>query len=107
MAYDCKDCPKPDGVKCCFNCGRDGENCDVWHHCGSDCTGWEPVDNVIPIEVNSPHDVFEAMCWRCGKRWIAVMPTGTNLKDLECPECHKQGYAFLTGQEITEDEDGK
>lgn len=62
--------------------------------------------DIIHIEDHVPHDVFEAMCWRCGKRWIAVMPTGTNLKDLECPECHKQGYAFLTGQELTEDEDG-
>lgn len=27
--------------KCCFNCARVGENCEVWHNCGEDCHGWE------------------------------------------------------------------
>lgn len=62
------------------------------------------MDNILILD-NMPHDVFEAMCWECGKRWIAVTPTGTALQDLECPNCHEQGYAFLTGQEL-EDEDG-
>lgn len=58
--------------------------------------------DIIHIEDHVPHDVFEAMCWRCGKRWIVVVPAGVNLKDIECPKCHEQGYAFLTGQEISE-----
>lgn len=63
--------------------------------------------DIIHIEDHVPHDVFEAMCWWCGERWIVVMPTGTRLKLLECPKCYKLGYAFKTGQELTEDEDGK
>ena len=74
-------------------------------NCGSDMTV-EECPAVVPIEANSPHDVFEAMCWRCGGRWIAVVPTETKLKDLECPNCCKQGYAFKTGQDIAEDNDG-
>lgn len=62
------------------------------------------MGDIIHIEDHTPHDVFEAMCWLCGKRWIAVMPTGTNLKDLECPECNTQGYAFMTGQEIVKED---
>ena len=37
---DCKDCKKPVGVLCCFNCGRSGTNCEVWHTCGKNCPGW-------------------------------------------------------------------
>lgn len=50
MHDDCRNCEKPDGVKCCFNCGRDGEYCDVWHHCGRDCPAWEPVDNAPAVD---------------------------------------------------------
>lgn len=63
------------------------------------------MDKIIPIEENMPHAVFEAMCWRCGKRWIAVAPTCMLLKDLECPNCHEEGFAFKTGQDIVEDEE--
>lgn len=65
----------------------------------------KPYKKIIPIEANLPHNVFEAMCWKCGKRWIAVAPVGTLLKALECPNCNEQGYAFATGQELAEDDD--
>lgn len=52
-----------------------------------------------------PHYVAEAMCWKCGKRWIAVYPTGTLLKELECPGCGNVGYAFHTGQDIVQDDE--
>lgn len=58
----------------------------------------EPVDDEY-----DPHTVAEAMCWKCGARWIAAYPSATLLKQLECPGCHNAGYAFLTGQDI-EDE---
>ena len=58
------------------------------------------TDKIVPIETNSPHDVFEAMCWKCGKRWIAVVPDGTLLKQLKCPGCGEIGYAFKTGQYV-------
>lgn len=50
-----------------------------------------------------PHTVAEAMCWKCGARWIAAFPSATLLKELECPGCHNAGHAFLTGQDIAED----
>lgn len=53
-----------------------------------DCDGYDP------------HTVAEAMCWKCGKRWIATFPSATLLKQLECPGCGEVGHAFLTGQDI-------
>lgn len=44
----CETCYKrpfhPD-KKCCFNCGRDADKCQVWHNCGEDCCAWEPMEN--------------------------------------------------------------
>lgn len=53
---------------------------------------------------HDPHTVAEAMCWKCGRRWIAAYPSSTLLKELECPGCHNAGHAFLTGQDIVEDD---
>ena len=47
-----------------------------------------------------PHFVAEAMCWKCGHRWIATYPVSTLLKHLECPNCNSQGFVFLTGQDL-------
>lgn len=47
-----------------------------------------------------PHVVAEAMCWKCGHRWIATFPENTLLKQLQCPHCEEQGYAFLTNQDL-------
>lgn len=55
-----------------------------------------------PVD-NDPHNVAEAMCWKCGARWIAAYPSATLLKDLECPGCHNAGHAFLTGQDIADE----
>ncbi len=56
------------------------------------------------IEENLPHKVSEVICVGCGKRWIAVRPMTTLLKELECPQCGKQGYVIETGEIInTED----
>lgn len=55
------------------------------------------------IQKYMEHSVGEMMCWNCGHRWIAVYPSSTLLKELECPNCNKQGYAFATGQ-VIEDE---
>lgn len=65
----------------------------------------KPVDNDLHYDTHyDPHNVAEAMCWKCGARWIAVHPSATLLKELECPGCHNAGYAFLTGQDIVEDD---
>lgn len=53
------------------------------------------------IEENLPHKVSEVMCVNCKKRWISVRPEMTLLKELECPQCHQQGYAIETGADIS------
>lgn len=51
-------------------------------------------------EEYDPHIVAEAMCWKCGHRWIATFPENTLLKQLQCPHCEEQGFAFLTNQDL-------
>lgn len=50
-------------------------------------------------EENTPHIVQEVVCLKCLHRWIAVMPKGTLLKDLEC-KCGNVGYVIATGQDL-------
>jgi len=54
----------------------------------------------ISIEENMPHKVSEVICIDCKYRWLAVRPTCTLLKDLECPRCGLQGYVIETGEII-------
>ena len=54
---------------------------------------------VIDIAKNQPHTVCEVICLKCLKRWIAVYPEKTLLKELEC-SCGSRGYVIKTGQEI-------
>lgn len=56
----------------------------------------------ISIYDNKPHKVSEVICIRCKYRWIAVRPTATLLKELECPYCNEQGYVIETGEIIGE-----
>jgi hypothetical protein len=58
----------------------------------------------ISIEENMPHKVSEVICINCRYRWLAVRPTITLLKDLECPQCGKQGYVIETGEVINDNE---
>lgn len=55
--------------------------------------------NIIPIE-EFPHKVSEVICVRCLKRWIAVRPEETQLKDMECPGCRMTGSLIETGEEL-------
>ena len=59
--------------------------------------------NITPIEEKMPHKVSETMCWYCGHRWIDVRPVGVLLKQLQCPQCDRTGYAFETGEELFDD----
>jgi uncharacterized paraquat-inducible protein A len=52
------------------------------------------------INDNQPHKVSEVICINCKYRWLAVRPTTTLLKNLECPRCHIQGYVIETGETI-------
>lgn len=57
------------------------------------------MGEVILLESQLPHNVSEVICVKCGQRWIAVRPTKTRLKDLECSNCGK-GYVIETGEKI-------
>lgn len=54
----------------------------------------------VDINENQPHKVSEVICIDCKYRWLAVRPTITLLKDLECPLCGKQGFVIETGETI-------
>lgn len=58
---------------------------------------------VIDIAENKPHQVCEVICLKCLKRWIAVYPEKTLLKELEC-SCGSRGYVIKTGQELEDDD---
>lgn len=62
-----------------------------------------PDSAVIDIENGMPHVISEVICVRCCRRWLAVRPEGTLLKDMECPGCHKTGAVIETGEEIDEE----
>ena len=57
----------------------------------------------VSIEENIPHRVSEVICVDCKHRWIAVIPTSTLLKNLECPQCGLQGYVIETGEELKDE----
>ena len=57
------------------------------------------------IEESLPHKTSEVVCLGCLKRWIAVRPMATLLKDLECIGSHKQGYVIETGELFDFDEE--
>lgn len=52
------------------------------------------------INENQPHKISEVICIDCKYRWLAVRPTVTLLKDLECPRCHTKGCVIETGEII-------
>ena len=66
------------------------------------CIGEErcSVYKVKNIDDARPHKVSEVICVKCGHRWIAVRPEDTKLRELECPNCHRQGYTIETGEEV-------
>ena len=55
------------------------------------------------IDEQQPHKVSEVICVKCGKRWIAVRPEITMLKELECPNCGGS-YVIETGEELDKEE---
>lgn len=61
------------------------------------------MSNIRYIEERQPHKLSEVICVKCGKRWIAVRPVTTMLRELECPNCGV-GYAIETGEELVKEE---
>lgn len=53
---------------------------------------------IIDINNNLAHKISEVICIQCGYRWIAIRPSKTLLKQLECPNCSEQGYTIETGE---------
>ena len=68
-----------------------------------DTAGAKPPEAHFAGEEDKPHKVSMVVCLNCGKRWVAVRPLGTKLTDLECPQCHTQGAATETGEELEDD----
>ena len=60
---------------------------------------------IVSNEEYLPHEVSEVICLKCLHRWIAVYPSQTLLKQLECP-CGEIGFVIKTGQTIPEDRQG-
>lgn len=56
------------------------------------------MSKVVDFEQNLQHKVSEVMCAKCLKRWIAVRPSETLLKQLECEKCGS-GFVIETGEE--------
>ena len=50
----------------------------------------------------TPNEVSEVICLKCLHRWVAVYPSQTLLKELEC-KCGEIGFVIKTGQTIPED----
>jgi len=53
------------------------------------------------VDFPIPHKASEVICVKCGKRWIAVRPTETPLKELECDNCGKC-FVIETGETMEE-----
>ena len=90
---------------CCDDCKHQYEGDEVQHDPCVECRCRFPDEfeaKVTLIEDAMPHVTLEAMCWKCGHRWIAVKSEKTLLKQLECPACRAVGFAFATGQDIFE-----
>lgn len=52
------------------------------------------------LEENLVHEISEVVCLKCHRRWIAVYPQDTLLKELECM-CGEVGYVIKTGQTLS------
>lgn len=57
---------------------------------------------IVPNEAYLHHEISEVVCLKCLKRWIAVYPSKTLLKELQC-QCGEIGFVIKTGQTIPED----
>lgn len=58
------------------------------------------MTEITPIETNLPHQVSEVVCLVCLKRWVAVRPETTLLKQLQCPACKRIGFVIETGENL-------
>ena len=59
------------------------------------------MGDVTDLDEHRPHEFWEAMCAKCLDRWIAVVPVGVLLKNVECKKCGP-GYVINTGQDVSD-----
>lgn len=66
----CPECEKPKYVKCCHNCKKDGEKCEVCHVCGDDCPGWEGMTktNADRIRAMTDEELAHFLAWHWNKK---------------------------------------
>lgn len=62
--------------------------------------------NTFNIDEFNEHLVSEVICLKCLRRWVAVRPLQTPLKELECPKCHERGFVIETGEFLDQQEGG-
>ncbi len=72
---------------------------EPWHDFCTTASATQTNGRIIDLYANKPHVVSEVICVKCGRRWIAVRPEGTLLKELECPDCGA-GYVINTGERM-------
>ncbi len=63
------------------------------------------MGEVVDINANQPHEVFEAICLHCVNRWYACVPLSADpMKDWECHHCGKIGGIIRTGQPLPDED---
>lgn len=63
---DCSVCFNGDpihNIKCCFNCVRDSDICEVCHSCGKDCPGWAAKTNADEIRSMDDEELSAPLCF--------------------------------------------
>lgn len=71
--------------RCCPTCQRDPMECEVWHNCGKDCSGWVPDGVVMCRDCEFAYESSgSSLGWKC-KAWGAY---GT-----DC-ECDPSGFCY-------------
>jgi len=98
----CKDCPEFTSYRSRYEDPLEDEDSGICEK-DQEHTNWEEEcrikHNVVNINDSKPHQASEVVCLKCLSRWIAVRPTTTQLRQLECQNCG-QGYVIETGELI-------
>ena len=57
------------------------------------------MSKVTSISKNKDAEVFEAICINCQYRFVAVVPEGTRLIDMQCENCDGWESIIKTGED--------
>lgn len=78
----CVECEKVATVKCCHNCKKDANKCQVFHACGEDCNEWEKATNADRVRALSDEEL--AMIIALGIGCVLHAP---HCMDTDCTPC--------------------